>query len=217
MPTTKAHVRRAVSEKLEVPTLSILSSGASHNERIAYIRKHIQAMETCGRRGIAHAWVAGREIQYLRQRMPDLHGRAWDKFLKKHFGIGDRHARDIIRLHRAFPTLKSLPKGVDSIRGAIAHLRDEAETRDAVRHAVNSKGSEPKTADSSVEVEFYPPQVGLPSSSRIRAELRAIHQELQVIAATDRAAFSQIRDYIHKQHERAKRKTACKEGKARRS
>ncbi len=215
MPTTKAHVRRVVSEKLEVPTLSILSSGASHNERIAYIRKHIHAMETCGRRGIAHAWVAGREIQYLRQTKPDLHGRAWERFLKKHFGIGDRHARDIIRLHRAFPTLKSLPKGVDSIRGAIAHLRDEAEMRDAVRHAVNSKGSEPKTADSAVEVEFYPPQVGLPSA--IRAKLLAIHQELLVIAATDRAAFSQIRDYIRKQHERAKRKTARKEGKARRS
>ena len=215
MPTTRAHVRRAVSEKLEVPTLSILSSGASHNERIAYIRTHIRAMETCGRRGIAHAWVAGREILYLRETKPDLHGKAWDKFLKEHFGIGDRHARDIIRLHRVFPALKSLPKGVDSIRGAIAHLRDEAETRNAVRHAVDSKGTEPKKADSSVEVEFYAPQVGLPSS--IRAKLLAIHQELVVIAATDRAAFSKIRDYIHKQHERAERKTARKEGKARRS
>lgn len=215
MPTTKAHVRRGVNEKLEVPALSILSSGASHNERISYIRKHIQAMETCGRRGIAHAWVAGREIQYLRQTKPDLHGRAWDKFLKKHFGIGDRHARDIIRLHRAFPTLKSLPKGVDSIRGAIAHLRDEAETRDAVRHAISSKRAEPKTVDSPVEVEFYPPQIGLPSA--IRAKLRAIHEELVVIAATDRAAFGQIRDYIRKQHERARRKAARKEGKARRS
>jgi len=214
MPTSDV-VRRTGSERLEVPALSILSSGATHTERVGYIRKHLRAMEACGRRTIQHGWLVGRELLYVRESKPELRGRTWDKFLKDDFGIGERYARELVRVHRAFPSVKSIPKGVESVRGAVAHLRAETEICQAMKRVADGRLGESNTTDTPVATQFFPPPIGLPSSSRIRAELRATQQELLEIAATDRAAFKQVREYVHRQHQRVQRKSKAKASEAR--
>ena len=211
MPTANV-VRRAKSEALEVPTLRILSSSATEAERIAFVKQHIRAIELCGRRTIQHAWLAGHQLLYIKEQRADLRGRAWVAFIRKHFDLGERQAYDIMRVNRAFPSLKAFPRGIESVRGAIAHLQakqevDEAESRADGRSRASrrqtgytsERESEPRGPS---EAEFYRPSAALPSSARTRDQLRTAQQQLAEIAASDAAAFRKVRAIIQQQYAR---------------
>lgn len=218
-------VRRAKSDSLEVPALRLLSSSVAETERVAFIKSHIRAIELCGRRTIHHAWLAGRELIFIKEQRADLRGRAWVAFIKKHFDLGERQAYDIMRVNRAFPSLKAFPKGIESVRGAISHLQanqevDEAtkladgRTRESRRQAGSANEHESKSSGSCSEAEFHRPSAALPTSIRTRDQLRTAQQQLAEIAASDAAAFRSVRTVIQKQHARirfsAKRKTSKK-------
>ena len=223
MPSSTA-IRRAATETLTIPTLRILSSAATEKERIAFVKHHIEAIEQCGRRTIQHAWLVGRELLYIKEQRADLRGRAWVVFIKKHFGLGERQAYDIMRVNRAFPSFKAFPKGIESVRGAIAHLQakqevDEAENRANGRSRASGRqtgytNERESELHGSSEAEFYRPSAALPSSARTRDQLRTAQQQLAEIAASDAAVFKKVRAIIQQQHARirvsAKRKTAKK-------
>ena len=224
MPANIA-IRRAATETLKIPALRLLSSSASEAERIAFVKQHIRAIELCGRRTIHHAWLVGRELLYIKEQRVDLRGRAWVAFIKKHFDLGERQAYDIMRVNRAFPSLKAFPKGIESVRGAISHLQahqevDEAtrradgRTRESRRQAGYTSEHESGQSRSCSEVEFYRPSTALPTSARTRDQLRSAQQQLAEIAASDTAAFRRVRTVIHRQHARiqasARPKTAKK-------
>jgi hypothetical protein len=212
MPTNTA-IRGADTEALQVAMLRLLSSSATEADRIAFIKSHLRAIELCGRRTIQHAWLVGRELLYLKEKRPDLRGRAWAAFLKRHFGLGERQAYDIMRVNRAFPALKALPPGIESVRGAIALLQAKQEVEEAENGATgvsrgcrrstgyaDARADEPRGPSS--DAEFYRPSAALPSSARTRGQLRIAQQQLAEIAASDAAAFKQVREVIHQQHAR---------------
>jgi len=218
-------VRRLKNDSLEVPALRILSSSVAETERVAFIKSHIRAIELCGRRTIHHAWLAGRELIYIKEQRADLRGRAWVAFIKKHFNLGERQAYDIMRVNRAFPSLKAFPKGIESVRGAISHLQANQEVDEATKRADGRRREsriqmncnqqlETVRSESSGEVEFYRPSGALPTSARTRDQLRTAQQQLAEIAASDAAAFAKVRAVIQKQHARirstAKRKASQK-------
>ncbi len=214
-------IRRSKSDSLEVPALRILSSSVTETERVAFIKSHIRAIELCGRRTIHHAWLAGRELIYIKEQRADLRGRAWVAFIKKHFDLGERQAYDIMRVNRAFPSLKAFPKGIESVRGAISHLQANQEVDEATRRADGRTREsrrriehESESGGSCGEVECYRPSAALPTSARTRDQLRPAQQQLAEIAASDAAAFAKVRAVIQQQHARirasAKRKTAKK-------
>ena len=212
-------VRRAESASLEVPALRILSSSATEAERIAFVQQHIRAIELCGRRTIQHAWLVGRELIYINEQRADLRGRAWVAFIRKHFDLGERQAYDIMRVNRAFPSLKAFPKGIDSVRGAIAHLQAKQEVEEAESRAngrspgcVGEHYSGPR--GSSDEAELYRPCGALPSSARTRDQLRAAQQQLAEIAASDAAAFRKVQAVIQQQHARTQRESMRKTPKS---
>jgi hypothetical protein len=124
--TVAAASKRRSTEKIEVLTLTLLSSGATEKQRINFIRQHLDAVALCGHRSIQHAWLVGRELDWLRQKRPELRGDAWTRFVKAGFRIGNAQAYSLLRLFRAFPSLRSLPKGIESVRGAIEWLQAEA-------------------------------------------------------------------------------------------
>ncbi len=130
MPASTA-IRRAATETLTIPTLRILSSAATEKERIAFVKEHIRAIELCGRRTIQHAWLVGRELAYIKEQRADLRGRAWVAFTKKHFDLGETQSFNLMRVSRGYPSLKSLPKGIESVRGAIADLQVRKEIEQA--------------------------------------------------------------------------------------
>ncbi len=209
MPAT-SNVQRTGNEAIEVPPLRLLSSSATDVERIAFIKCHLDAMERCGRRTIQHAWLVGRELVYIHEKRVDLRGRAWIAFIKKHFDLGETQAFGVMRISRAFPTLRSIPAGIDSIRGAIAHLQarrevEDAESRvrersrDSGRSAARDDTRESGPLGSPGEVESFQPSA-LPTSARTCAQLRTAQRQLAEIAAGDATAFRKVRDLIRRQH-----------------
>ena len=209
-------IRRAATETLTIPTLRILSSAATEKERIAFIRQHIRAIEMCGRRTIQHAWLVGRELAYIKEQRADLRGRAWVAFTKKHFDLGETQSFNLMRVTKGYPSLKSLPSGIESVRGAIAYLQvrkeiEQAEGRTA--RISNARHTSTGCADER-ETETYRPSAVLPTSARTRAQLRTAQQQLAEIAASDATAFKKVRAVIQQQHARiqasAKRKTSKK-------
>jgi len=214
MPETNV-VRRADSKALKVPALRILSSSATETERVAFIKHHIRAIELCGRRTIQHAWLVGRELLYIKEQRADLRGRAWIAFIKEHFDLGERQAYDIMRVNRAFPSLRAFPKGIDSVRGAIAHLQAKqevekaenlAEGRSCASHWLTGYATERENEPCrSSESQFYRPSGALPSSARTRDQLRAAQQQLAEIAAGDVAMFREVREVICKHHAQMQR------------
>jgi hypothetical protein len=215
-------VRRPKSESLVVPALRILSSSVAETERVAFIKSHIRAIELCGRRTIHHAWLAGRELIYIKEQRADLRGRAWVAFIKKHFDLGERQAYDIMRVNRAFPSLKAFPKGIESVRGAISHLQANQEVDEATKRAdgrtresrILTNCNRQLETETLSEVEVYRPSAALPASARTRDQLRTAQKQLAEIAASDAAAFKKVRAVIQQQHARiqasAKRKTSKK-------
>lgn len=217
-------VRRSATETLKIPALRLLSSSATEAERIAFVKHHIEAIEQCGRRTIQHAWLVGRELLYIKEQRADLRGRAWIAFTKKHFGLGERQAYDIMRVNRAFPSFKAFPKGIESVRGAIAHLQakqevDEAENRANGRSRASGRqtsytNERESEQHGSSEAEFYRPSAALPASTRTRDQLRTAQQQLAEIAASDAAVFKKVRAIIKQHHARiqasSKRKTVKK-------
>ena len=103
--------KRGTIERLEVPPLNILPSSATEKQRIEFVRKHLDAMVSCGRRSLQHAWLVGRELDYIRKKRAELKGRQWHRFVQTEFKIGERQAFDLMRVFRSFPGLRSLPKG----------------------------------------------------------------------------------------------------------
>ena len=213
MPATST-IHRTVNEAIAVPALRLLSSSAGEDERIAFIKCHLDAMERCGRRTIQHAWLVGRELLYVHEKRRDLRGRMWIAFIKKHFDLGETQAFGLMRISRAFPTLRSIPAGIDSIRGAIAHLQarrevEEAESRvrerprDFGRWAARGDAREAGPLGSPGEVESFRPSA-LPTSARTCAQLRTAQRQLAEIAASDATAFGKVRDLIRRQHARVR-------------
>jgi len=213
MPATST-IHRIGNEAIEVPPLRLLSSSAEEAERIAFIKCHLDAMERCGRRTIQHGWLVGRELVYIHEKRPDLRGRAWIAFIKKHFDLGETQAFGVMRISKAFPTLRSIPAGIDSIRGAIAHLQARREVEDAEsrvrerprdfgRWAARGDAREAGPPASPGEVESFQPSA-LPTSARTCAQLRTAQRQLAEIAAGDATAFRKVRDLIRRQHARVR-------------
>jgi len=202
-------MRRAATETLTIPTLRILSSAASQKERIAFVKQHIRAIGVCGRRTIQHAWLVGRELAYIKEQRADLRGRAWVAFTKKHFDLGETQSFNLIRVSKGYPSLKSLPKGIESVRGAIADLQVRKEIESAegrAKRVSNACCTSTAYADVS-ETETYRPSAALPTSARTRDQLRTAQQQLAEIAASDAAAFAKVRAVIQKQHARIRPST----------
>ena len=204
-------VQRTGNEAIAVPALRLLSSSALEAERIAFIKCHLDAMERCGRRTIQHGWLVGRELLYIHENRPDLRGRTWIAFIKTNFGLGETQAFGLMRISRAFPTLRSIPAGIDSIRGAIAHLQarrevEEAESRvrerprDFGRWAARGDAREAGPPRSPGEVESFRPSA-LPTSAPRALRARCALAE---IAASDATAFGKVRDLIRRQHARVR-------------
>ena len=213
MPATST-IHRTGNEAIAVPALRLLSSSAGEDERIAFIKCHLDAMERCGRRTIQHAWLVGRELLYVHEKRRDLRGRMWIAFIKKHFDLGETQAFGLMRISRAFPTLRSIPTGIDSIRGAIAHLQARREVEDAEsrvrerprdfgRWAARGAAREAEPLGSPGAVESFQPSA-LPTSARTCAQLRTAQRQLAEIAASDATAFGKVRDLIRRQHARVR-------------
>lgn len=198
-------IRRAATETLRIPALRILSSSASEAERIAFVKQHIRAIELCGRRTIQHAWLVGRELTYIKEQRADLRGRAWVAFTKKHFDLGETQSFNLMRVSKGYPSLKSLPEGIESVRGAISDLQVRKEIERAESGSLKQTGqasereSEPH---GSSEAEFYRPSGAFPASGRTRDQLRTAQRQLAEIAASDAAAFKKVRAIIQQQHAR---------------
>ena len=209
-------IRRAATETLTIPMLRILSSAATEKERIAFVKEHIRAIEVCGRRTIQHAWLVGRELGYIKEQRADLRGQAWVAFTKKHFDLGETQSFNLMRVSKGYPSLKSLPKGIESVRGAIADLQVRKEIEQAEGRAAGiSNACRRSTGYADVsETETYRPSVALPTSARTRDQLRTAQQQLAEIAASDAVAFAKVRAVIKQHYARmqasAKRKTAKK-------
>ncbi len=232
--TTKTTSRRCVTEGIQVPALRILSSSATEVQRVRFIRSHLAAMAACGRRSLQHAWLVGRELDFVKEKQAALRGPRWHRFVKAEFKIGERQAYDLLRVYRSFPGLRSLPRDVDSIRGAITYLQiraqiNEAEKRgragqstsaaddgapqwecdDDARRTSSPRGT---TATTGIDEPSCDGRAALrsPASARTRAELRTIQQKLVEIANADRAAFRRVREFVTQQHARV-----CGAGSAR--
>lgn len=203
MPSNTA-IRRAATETLTIPTLRILSSAATEKERIAFVKQHIRAIEMCGRRTIQHAWLVGRELSYIKEQRADLRGRAWVAFTKKHFDLGETQSFNLMRVSKGYPSLKSLPKGIESVRGAIADLQVRKEIEQAEGRATGiSYACRRSTECADVrETETYRPSAALPTSARTRDQLRTAQQQLAEIAAGNPAAFAKVRAIIKQHHAR---------------
>ena len=210
--------KRGTLERIEVPALTILSSSVSDKQRLQFIRQHLDAMTLCGRRSLQHAWLVGRELDYFKDKRVDLRGGSWHRFVKAESKIGQRQAYNLIRVFHSFPSLRSLPKGMDSISGAITYLQvraqiNEAENRGiAARTASASDDGTPEwehSEESSTEGTHSgattlvdEPLCVLPGSARVREELRTMQQRLVAIAAADRAAFRKVKEFVRQQHAR---------------
>lgn len=213
--------KRGTIERLDVPPLTILSSSATEKQRIEFVRKHLDAMVSCGRlRSLQHAWLVGRELDYIRKKQVELKGRHWHRFVQTEFKIGERQAFDLMRVFRSFPGLRSLPKGIDSIRGAITFLQVQAQINEAENRgsgtrpasapddgapewehsedASHTEGTHSETATTLVDE----PLCVLPASARVRDELRTMQQRLVAIAAADRTAFRVVKEFVRQQHAR---------------
>jgi len=213
MPTSISRGKPAVAdnETISVPALRILSSSATGSERNTFIRSHVRAAEACGRRRTQHAWLAGRELTYLREKDPGLRGRsgaarAWVAFLKKNCSLGERQAYDLMRIHNAFPSMKSIPKGVESIRGAIAHLKAKTPSkrrRSPVARPPTAPNREvAKVATANAHAMLFAGPRQTPRAARVREQLRTTQRWLAEIATSDAAAFMKMRDVIRRQHAR---------------
>ncbi len=112
-----------ITAKIDMPTLCMLPSDATDAQRIPFIRRHIAGMDACDRRKIQHAWLAGRELVRIKENRPDLRGRAWNAFVKKHFGLAETQPFNLMRVYRGFPTFKAIPNDVVSVRSAILRLQ----------------------------------------------------------------------------------------------
>ncbi len=207
-----------VRDRIEMPGLTLLPARASENERVGYIRTHTRAMQACGRRTLQHAWLVGHEVAKLKQIRKDLMGARWDRYLRDAFDFGDRQASTLMRLARSFPTCRSLPPDIRSIRGAIESLRlkRECDTAEAQARSGPKYGSALSTEkrtrngetgasdawdnssdESWAGMSHVAPSTPIPSS--VRAELQAITRDLWEIARTDRAALRKVRDFVRKQ------------------
>ena len=212
--------KRGTIERLEVPPLNILSSSATEKQRIEFVRKHLDAMVSCGQRSLQHAWLVGRELDYIREKRAELKGRQWHRFVQTEFKIGERQAFDLMRVFRSFPGLRSLPKGIDSIRGSITYLQvqaqiNEAENRGSAartasasddgtpewEHGEDASGTDGTHSETATTLVDEPLCV-LPGSARVREELRTMQQRLVQIAAADRAAFRKVKEFVRQQHAR---------------
>ena len=218
--TTTAASKRLSTENIEVPTLNILSSSATEEDRIQFIRRHLDAMALCGRRSLQHAWLVGRELDWLKEKRVDLRGDAWLRFIRTEFKLGERQSYDLLRLHRGLPSIRSVPKGIESIRGAIHWLQAEAEAKDAERRGPSGRSAsasddgapqwecdddtsdENDVASASGATQTYEPLAALPSSPRIREELRMLQQKLVQLAKADKAAFNRVKQFVTQQHAR---------------
>ncbi len=225
MPSTAT---RCHTERIAVTALSLLSSSATEKQRIAYIERHVESMTACGRRSLQHAWLVGRELTYIREKLPDLSGHEWHKFVKRHFNIGERWAFDLMRLHRSFRTLRSIPSGLDTVSGAIAALRVHREVRGAEASATGRSPSSSSKDSSSgerdtrskadaVTATVHAPPVALSASPQVRMQLIAMQQELREIASMDMAAFRKVRAIVRESHTRVCRASTRKSSKARRA
>jgi hypothetical protein len=203
-------------DRIEMPGLTLLPARASQNERVGYIRTHTRAMQACGRRTLQHAWLVGHEVAKLKQIRKDLMGARWDRYLRDEFDFGDRQASTLMRLARSFPTCRSLPPDIRSIRGAIESLRlkrecdtAEAQARSGSKYgrALPAKTGKrngetgdawENSSDESWEgMSHVAPSTPIPSS--VRAELQAITRDLWEIARADRAALRKVREFVRKQ------------------
>lgn len=225
--TTKTMSRRSVTEGIQVPALRMLSSSATEAQRIKFIRSHLAAMAACGRRSLQHAWLVGRELDFVKEKRAALRGPRWHRFVKAEFRIGERQAYDLLRVYRSFPSLRSLPRDVDSIRGAITYLQIRAQINDAekrgraVRSAAAADDGTPQwecsdDARSAATTGIDRPSCDgrtasrSPASARTQSELRTIRQKLEDIANADKAAFRRVREFVTQQHARV-----CGTGSAR--
>ncbi|MCH7704863.1 MAG: hypothetical protein IIB61_07110 [Planctomycetes bacterium] len=225
--TTKTTSRRSVTEGIQIPGLRILSSSATEAQRVKFIRSHLVAMAACGRRSLQHAWLVGRELDFVKEKRAVLRGPCWHRFVKSEFRIGERQAYDLLRVYRSFPSLRSLPRDVDSIRGAITYLQiraqlNEAEKRGRVGRSVSAAddGTPQWECNDGARIANSPrgatttgiddPSCTRPASARTRAELRTIQQKLVEIANADNVAFRRVREFVIQQHARV-----CRSGTTR--
>ena len=229
MPSTST---RCHTEKIAVTALSLLSSSATDKERIAYIKRHVESMTACGRRSLQHAWLVGRELIYTKEKQPDLSGYEWHKFVQRHFTIGERGEFDLMRLHRSFRTLRSIPQGVETVSGAIAALRVKREVEDAEASTGRKPSSSRKDSSSGERhprskaeaapvnhptATVHAPSVALSASPQVRMQLIAMQQELREIANKDMAAFRKVRAIVRESHARVCRASTRKSSKVRRA
>ncbi len=205
-------------DRIEMPGLTLLPARASENERVGYIRTHTRAMQACGRRTLQHAWLVGHAVAKLKQIRKDLMGARWDRYLRDAFDFGDRQASTLMRLARSFPTCRSLPPDIRSIRGAIESLRlkrecDTAEgnVRSGSKYgrALSAKTGkrngetgtdaawENLSEESCAGMSVVAPSTPIPSS--VRAELQAITRDLWEIARVDRTALRKVREFVRRQ------------------
>ena len=224
MPSTTT---RCQTERIAVSALSLLSSSATDKERIAYIKRHVESMTACGRRSLQHAWLVGRELIYTKEKQPDLSGYEWHKFVQRHFNIGERWAFDLMRLHRSFRTLRSIPQGVETVSGAIAALRVKREVEDAEASTGRTPSSSRKDSSSgerdtgskaeAAAATVHAPSVALSASPQVRMHLIAMQQELREIASMDMAAFRKVRAIVRESHTRVCRASTRKSAQTRRA
>ena len=132
---------------------------------------------------------------------------------KKHDDLGQTPHLNPMRVTKWSPSLKSLPSGIESVRGAIAYLQvrkeiEQAEGRTA--RISNARHTSTGCADER-ETETYRPSAALPTSARTRDQLLAAQRQLAEIAASDAAAVRKVRAVSQQQHARiqaaAKRQT----------
>ena len=90
--TTKTTPSRGATEGIRVPPLTILSSSATEAQRVRFIRSHLVAMAACGHRSLQHAWLVGRELDFVKGKRTALRGPRWHRFVKAEFKIGERQA-----------------------------------------------------------------------------------------------------------------------------
>ena len=225
--TTKTTPSRGATEGIRVPPLTILSSSATEAQRVRFIRSHLVAMAACGHRSLQHAWLVGRELDFVKEKRTALRGPRWHRFVKAEFKIGERQAYDLMRVYRAFPGLHSLPRDVDSIRGAITYLQvraqiDEAEKRGRAGRSASAAADDGapqwecdddarrtnSPRDTTAATEIDEPSCNgraalrSPASARARAELRTIQQKLVEIADADEAALRRVGKFVTRQHAR---------------
>lgn len=148
-----------------LPNLRVLPSGATDAQRISFIREHIAGMDACDRQKIQHAWLVGRELTHIKESRPDLRGRTWNAFVKRHFGLAETQPFNLMRVYRGFLTLKAIPKDVVSVRSAILKLQ---------------------LASGKVKAD---PE---PSKASRRTRLRIAQDRLEELAGLDPAAFRRV-------------------------